>query len=167
MKILFSRQEITEAVKRVAREISGDFFLEEIVFVGVLKGCVPFMSDLTKFVSSPCAMEYIVASSYGDDTEPSSLQIHYKTGSPLKGKNIVVVDDIIDTGQTLSKVVDLLWKEEPKRVVTCVLIDKLPRREAPFQPTYRCFELHTDQFVCGYGLDLKEHMRNSQEVFAV
>lgn len=167
MKILFSRQAISTGIARVAREINGDFLLEEIVLVGILKGCIPFIADLAKALTSPCRMEYISASSYGDETSPGLLQIDWKPSASLKGKNVIVVDDIIDTGQTLNGVVDLLLKEEPKRIATCVLIDKLPKREVPFQPTYRCLELPYDAFVIGYGLDNKGYMRNFQDIFAL
>lgn len=165
-KLLFAKDEIQANVRRAANKISYDLRSDDIVLLGILKGCHPFLADLSRAVSVPCEIEYMVASSYGMNRMPGVLSIAATSYDRLDGKTVIVVDDILDTGRTLSEVVKRVKKQGAKQIYTCVLIDKRGRREVDIEPTYSCFTLDNG-FVYGYGLDLDGFKRNLDNIFIV
>jgi hypoxanthine phosphoribosyltransferase len=166
-KLLFTRDTIQGQIKRIANRISYDYLSDKVVLLGILKGCHPFLSDLAKAISIPCEIEYIMASSYGNNRVAGELHITAKTYDTLHGKNVIIVDDIIDTGKTLHEVTKRVEQQGANTIATCVLLDKQRYREVhTLQPTYSCFTIENG-FVYGYGLDLDGFKRNLQDIFVV
>ncbi len=160
MEILIDEAKLQSRIKEIAEEIKKDYGDEEVVFCSVLKGAVFFTVDLMKNYQGDCLLDVVRVSSY--EGENSTGEINLKI--PLKqenieNKNIVVVEDIIDTGRTLKYLVEYLKKFNPKSVKTCALLDKKARRVVEFNTDYTGFEIE-DLFVIGYGLDYDEKYRN-------
>lgn len=160
LKILVSEEEIEEIVKRVAGEINRDYKDKNLLMLCILKGAVVFMGDLMKNISIPTEIDFMKVSSYGNTTVSSGtvnivLDIHRKDISNL---DILIVEDIIDSGKTLSYLVEYLKLKGAKSVKTCTMLDKPSRREVDFTPDY-CGKVVPDEFVIGYGLDYDEAYR--------
>lgn len=160
LKILVSEEEIEEIVKRVAGEINRDYKDKNLLMLCILKGAVVFMGDLMKNISIPTEIDFMKVSSYGNTTVSSGtvnivLDIHRKDISNL---DILIVEDIIDSGKTLSYLVEYLKLKGAKSVKTCTMLDKPSRREVDFTPDY-CGKVVPDEFVVGYGLDYDEAYR--------
>ncbi len=161
-RILVSREEIDGAVKKLAAEID-DVYSEEgsnLLLLGILKGSVVFMGDLMKTLKTPLEIDFMKVSSYGSSTTTSGrinilLDLQRKD---LSEKDILIVEDIIDSGRTLSYLVEYLKLGHAKSVRTCTLLDKPNRREVEFTPDFIGFEI-PDEFVVGYGLDYNEKYR--------
>ncbi len=160
-EVLFSAEAINTRVQALGRQISNDLAGREAVVVALLKGSVLFFSDLIRSIDAPVKVDFAWASSYGHSTS-SSGQIHLKVfpEEDLKGRTVVVVDDILDTGRTLDTVVRRLKEEHGAgEVRTCVLLDKMARRVVPIRADYSGFPVD-DVFVVGYGLDFADRYRN-------
>ena len=160
-EIIISRQEIDEMVDELAAQINADFKDQEIILVGLLKGSVVFMSDLLRKITVPCEIDFMVASSYGKGTTSSgNVKITKDLSADIKGKNVIIVEDIVDTGNTLSRVLELLQIRHPKVLRLCSLLSKPDRREVhDIKIDYLGTEI-PDEFVVGYGLDFDEKYRN-------
>lgn len=157
--ILLSEQEISDIVKRIAKEIDEDFRGEEVEFVVVLKGSMPFATDLMRKVNVPLTIDFIQASSYGKGSKSTGeIIIKHELGEDIKGKNVIIIEDIIDSGNTLSKLKELLLKREPKSLKICSMLNKQERREVELAADYIGAEI-PDEFVVGYGLDYAEKYR--------
>lgn len=157
-KISVSEEEIKKIVKRLGTQIASDFEGKRPMFIGLLKGCIPFMSDLLKYVDIECEMEYIKASSY--DGTKSTGNVIIKGGLPnVLNKEIILIDDILDTGRTLDCVKKQLLEAGAKSVTICVLLDKPEGRVVDITPSY-VGGLVPNEFVVGYGLDYNEYYRN-------
>ena len=168
-KVLLSKEEISRRVAALGEEISRDYTGQELVVVGVLKGAVLFLADLVRKVDSKVLLhfDFISVSSYGSSTVSSGIvKINKDLDIDIKGKHVLIVEDIIDTGLTLSYLIKLFEEREPLSVKTCVLLDKPERRKAEVCVDYRGFEI-PDEFVVGYGLDYAERWRNLEEVFVL
>ncbi|MBE6640039.1 MAG: hypoxanthine phosphoribosyltransferase [Ruminococcaceae bacterium] len=158
--VLVSSEEIDEITTRLAAKISKDFEGKNLVLLGILKGSVPFMSDLMRKISLPAELEFMKVSSYGAGTVSSGkLNIHLDVlREGLENCDILVIEDIIDSGRTLKMVVSHLYEKGARSVKTCTLLDKPSRREVDFTPDYVGKEV-PDYFVVGYGLDFDEKFR--------
>ena len=159
-RILISEEKITEAVKKIASEIDRDYSEKNLLLLGILKGSVVFMGDLMKHIKSPLEIDFMKVSSYGAGTVSSGriniiLDLHRKD---LSEKDIVIVEDIIDSGRTLSYLVEYLLLNGARSVKTCTLLDKPSRRVVDFTPDYVGYSI-PDEFVVGYGLDYDEQYR--------
>ncbi len=157
-KISVSEQEIKEIVKRLGTSISKDFAGKKPLFIGLLKGCIPFMSDLLKYVDIECTMEYMKVSSYDGTKSTGCVKVDGKTPDVL-GREVILIDDILDTGRTLDSVKKLLFEAGAKSVTICVLLDKPEGRVVDITPAY-VGGLVPNEFVVGYGLDYNEIYRN-------
>jgi hypoxanthine phosphoribosyltransferase len=167
LKLLYSRDAIAKEVERLAQEISEDFRDEEVLFVCVLKGSFLFASDLIRAVSIPSAIDFVRLASYGSETRSSGLvEIRKDLEMPLKGRNVIIVEDIIDSGHTIETLYHRLSLREPKSLKVCTLIDKTARREVEFKADYVGLSME-DGFIIGYGLDLDERYRNLSEIYTV
>ena len=167
LKLLYSRDTIAKEVERLAQEISADFRGEEILFVCVLKGSFLFVADLIRAVKIPAAIDFVRVASYGSETRSSGIvEIRKDLEMPLKGKNVIIVEDIIDSGHTIETLYHRLSLREPKVLKVCTLIDKTARREVDFQADYVGLSME-DGFIIGYGLDLDERYRNLNEIYTV
>ena len=162
-EILFTELEVKKRMGELAFQIARDYQKKEIVVVGILKGSFMFFSDLVKLLYIHDIHPYIdfmVLSSYGSSTTSSgTVKLEKDVTTPLKGKSILLVDDILDTGRTLSFATIHLSQFHPTDVKTCVFLDKSSRRVVEMKADYRCFEIE-DWFVVGYGLDWNNRFRN-------
>lgn len=161
IEILFTEDEIQAKVVELGTQITADYKGRELIIVGILKGCVPFIADLMRKIKLPRVYcDYIEVSSYGDETRSSGVvRITKDLKQPIVGKNILVVEDIIDTGLTLDFLLDNLWTRHPHRIEVCVLLDKIPSRKVNVPISYRGFTID-NVFVVGYGLDCEGLHRN-------
>ena len=159
--VLLSAEEIQARTAELGAQISRDFDGREPLFVGVLKGCFVFMADLMRAVSIPCSIDFMVVSSYGggNTTSTGLVKIIKDLDGDLSGKDVLIVEDILDTGVTLSNLVPMLKMRHPNSVKICTILDKPSRRKADIQPDYEGFQV-PDEFVVGYGLDYDEKYRN-------
>jgi hypoxanthine phosphoribosyltransferase len=167
LKRLFSKEEIEEAVERLADSISLDFDDEEVLFVCILKGSFMFTSDLIRKTKVPAVIDFIRVSSYGCNTSTSGeVTLTKDLETDITGKNVVVVEDIIDSGLTLRSIRDMLLGRNPKSLKICALVDKKARREVQIEGDYVGFTIE-DGFIVGYGIDYAEHYRNLPEIFVI
>jgi len=169
-KILFSKEEIAREVKRVGEEITRDYtpIVETTgrkpLMIGILKGSFMFMADLVREINLACKVEFMSAKSYGQSTVSAGfVQITKDVGTVIEGRDIIVVEDILDTGNTLHELLAHLQAQKPASLKVCVFLDKKVDRKIPFEPDYRCFEIE-NEFVVGYGLDYAERYRNLPEL---
>ncbi len=158
-RILLSEEEISRIVEKIAKQIDEDYFGEEVEFVVVLKGSMPFASDLMRKVNVPLVIDFIQASSYGTGSKSKGeITIKHELGADIKGKNIIIIEDIVDSGNTLYALKNLLLKREPKSIKICAMLNKQDRRETDIEADYIGAEI-PDEFVVGYGLDYAEKYR--------
>ena len=157
--IVISREEIDKRVKELGSLISNDYKDKEIIAVGILKGCFVFMSDIIREISTDVQTYFMQVSSYGSGTE-SSGKIHIKKDIDIDicGKDVIIFEDIIDSGNTLSALVPMLKERGPNSVKVCTLLSKPSRRVVDFEADYTGFEI-PDKFIIGYGLDCDEKFR--------
>ena len=159
-KILITEEEITQGVTQMGERLCADFQDKIPLMIGVLKGALPFMMDLVKRMEMKMEMDFIAISSYGGATVSSGeVKILKDLDTSVEGRDVIVVEDIIDTGLTLNYLVDLLKRRHAKSVSVVTLLDKPEGRKVDITPDYRCF-LVPNEFVVGYGLDYDELYRN-------
>ncbi|MBA1334609.1 MAG: Hypoxanthine-guanine phosphoribosyltransferase [Firmicutes bacterium] len=163
-EVLISEKEIQERVKELGQEITRDYKGKDLVVVGVLKGAVLFLGDLVKNISMPLTIDFIAVSSYGNSTTTSGVvRILKDLDNSIEGMDVLVVEDIIDSGLTLSYLYENLKSRGPNSVKICTLLDKPERRKVNVKVDYIGFVIE-DEFVVGYGLDYAEKYRNLPEV---
>ena len=167
MKLLIAEEEVQKKVARLARRISRDFAGREILLVGILKGAFIFMADLARKMTTPVKVDFVRLASYGSGTQSSGrVKITKDLETSLRGKDVLIVDDIIDTGITLKHLFHRLQARRPHSLKTVALLDKHNRRKVNFQADYVGFTIE-DHFVVGYGLDRNEEYRNLPGIYAV
>lgn len=158
--VLYSEKEIENIVNSLAKQIEKDYNGKEFVMVGLLKGSVVFMSDLMKKVGLDFSIDFMVASSYGSSTVSSGeVKIKKDMSMLVDGKDVLIIEDIIDTGNTLSFIAKYLKSKNANSVKICTLFDKPERRVIDIKPDYIGFTI-PDKFIVGYGLDYNEKYRN-------
>ena len=158
--IILSEKQLEKIVNSIAKKIEKDYNGKEFIMIGLLKGSVAFMADLMKKIDLDFAIDFMVASSYGSGTESSGkVKIKSEGSIPVEGKHILLIEDIIDSGNTLSFVCNYLVTRGAKSVRVATLCDKPSRRKIPFTPDYVGAEI-PDEFIVGYGLDYDEKYRN-------
>jgi hypoxanthine phosphoribosyltransferase len=158
-RILITEPQIARRIRGLAREIEHDYRGREMVVVSLLNGTVMFLADLIRHLSLPLRLDFIGVSSYGAGTESGELVFTKELRLDMRGRDVLLVDDILDTGKTLSRVLPKLRALKPRRIKICVLLDKPARRVEEVQADYVGFEI-PDFFVVGYGLDFAERYRN-------
>ena len=162
IKVLITKEEINNRIKEIACDINRDYYGEDVVLVCVLNGAVYFAVDLSKELTDcNVSMDFVKISSYGVNARKSSGNIDFKLDirTDIKDKNVIIIEDIIDSGNTLSYLYDYLLEKCPKSLKICVLLDKKERREKEVNVSYVGFSVD-DKFVLGYGLDYDEGYRN-------
>lgn len=163
-EILITREQIANRVKELAADIRRDFGGEDLVMVCILRGSLYFFADLTMELPNFVDLEFMAVTSYGNGTSSSGeVRIIKDISSAVEGKNIIVVEDIIDTGSTLSYLKRILAERRPKALKICALLDKKARRKVDIEGDYIGFEI-PDEFVVGYGLDFAQKYRNLPDV---
>ena len=159
-EILFSEEQLKQRVEQLAAEINRDYAGQELMLISVLRGSFVFMADLVRELTVPCTVDFMAVSSYGSGTSSSGqVQITKDLSEDISGRHILVVEDILDSGNTLSYLLELLRARKPASLRLCTLLDKPERRIKPVQLDYTGFSI-PDAFVVGYGLDYDEHYRN-------
>lgn len=159
--ILVSEQQLRDKVAELGAAISRDYAGRDLLLVSILKGAVVFMADLMRAVTIPCGIDFMVVSSYGgaNTTTTGLVKIIKDLDQDLTGKDVLIVEDILDTGVTLSHLVPMLQLRNPNSVKICAILSKPSRRQADIEPDYKGFDV-PDEFVVGYGLDYDEKYRN-------
>jgi len=158
-EVLVSKQEIEAKVAELGKRISGDYAGEELLIIGLLRGAIVFVSDLMRALSIPVRLDFIGISSYGSATRSGAVRLVMDLETDIAGRHVLVVEDIVDTGKTLSYLVENLKARQPASLRVCALLDKPERRQVPIEVDYVGFEI-ADKFVVGYGLDFAEGYRN-------
>lgn len=160
IRVLISEEEVDKKIREMAAEISKAYEGKELHMVCVLRGGVFFMCELAKRITVPVTIDFMSVSSYGDGTESSGqIKIVKDLDDSIEGKHVLVVEDIIDSGRTLSKLMDLLESRKPESLALCTLLDKPERRVVEVDVDYIGFQI-PDLFVVGYGLDCAQKHRN-------
>jgi hypoxanthine phosphoribosyltransferase len=158
-RILITEDHIARRIREMSREIQRDFAGREMLVVSVLSGTVMFLADLIRHLNLPLRLDFIGVSSYGLGTESGNLVFTKELRLNVRGRDVLLVDDILDTGKTMTRVLGKLEVLEPRRIKTCVLLNKASRRVEDVDADYVGFEI-PDYFVVGYGLDFAERYRN-------
>ena len=158
-RILISEEEIQKKVAEMGKKISEDFRDKDPLFVGVLKGCFIFMADLMRYVDIHCSMDFMAVSSYSGTSSTGAVKINKDLSEDIEGRHVIIVEDILDSGVTLSYLKQYLMVRKPASISIATLMDKPARRKADVYADYSCFEI-PDAFVVGYGLDYNERYRN-------
>ena len=160
IRVLLSEAEVDARIQEVADVINKDYEGKDVHMICVLKGGVFFMCELAKRITRPVTLDFMSVSSYGDDTKSSGVvKIVKDLDQPLEGKDVLIVEDIIDSGRTLSYLLRILKGRHPASVRLCTLLDKPERRVTDVAVDYCCFNI-PDEFVVGYGLDYAQKYRN-------
>ena len=160
LKVLYTEEQIAERVVQMAEQIMGDFEGEELLTVGILRGAVMFYADLVREMDMPLHMNFMSVSSYGASSHSSGVvRIQYDLEEDISGKNVLIIEDIVDSGLTLQYLTNTLKSRNPKALKTCCLFDKPERRRVDFEADYVGFVV-PDVFIVGYGLDYAERYRN-------
>ncbi len=159
-EILITQQQLQDKVKELGAQITKDYEGQELLLVGILKGSVPFMADLMRAIDLELEIDFMQVSSYGSGKKTSGVvKIMKDLDADITGKNILIVEDIIDSGYTLNYLKQYLSNRGCKSLKICTILDKPSRRQVDLTPDYRGFEVD-DLFIVGYGLDLDQKLRN-------
>lgn len=159
-EVLFSEQDLMDRVARLGAEITRDYAGKDLLLVGVLKGCFIFMADLLRHIPLNCELDFMAVSSYGSGTKTTgAVNITKDLSRDIENRHVIVVEDILDSGVTLSYLMGYLGGRKPASLKICTLLDKPSRRIAPIKADYCGFEC-PDEFIVGYGLDYDERYRN-------
>ncbi|HGR9092832.1 TPA: hypoxanthine phosphoribosyltransferase [Streptococcus pneumoniae] len=159
-KVLVLHDEITEAAKKLGAQLTKDYAGKNPILVGILKGSIPFMAELVKHIDTHIEMDFMMVSSYHGGTASSGvINIKQDVTQDIKGRHVLFVEDIIDTGQTLKNLRDMFKEREAASVKIATLLDKPEGRVVEIEADYTCFTI-PNEFVVGYGLDYKENYRN-------
>ena len=160
VKELLSEEQVVGRIKEIAEQINKDFEGKSVTLICILKGSIFFTTELAKYIKVPVVIDFMQCSSYGADTKSSGIvKLAKDLDEPIMGKHIILIEDIIDSGRTLSHLVKLLSQREPASLTLCTLLDKPSRRVVEVDVKYTGFEI-PDEFVVGYGLDYAQKMRN-------
>ncbi len=163
-RILLSGEEIDKRVTEIAETITREYAGESVLMVGILRGAVVFFAELVKKIDLDLRFDFMVVSSYGNSTDSSGeVRIVKDLSQPIEGMNVIIVEDIIDTGYTLKNLMKLLRTRNPKSLKICALLDKPSRRKVELEGDYVGFKV-PNEFVVGYGLDYNEKYRNLPDI---
>jgi len=177
LKVLISRDDISRRVAELGQQITKDFAGQSVIFVGVLKGAAIFLADLTRQVNLDSTFDFIGVSSYGNRPTPANelksgwdstgeVRLLKDVDQTIKDKNIILVEDILDTGLTMTYLKKMLLARQPRSLKVASLLDKPSRRKLPLEGDYVGFKI-PDEFVVGYGLDYAEKYRNLADICVV
>lgn len=159
-EILIGEEALQKRVKEIAKQIEIDHEDKDPILIGILKGAIPFMADLLKNIHVPVRIDFMAVSSYGNSTESTgNVKILKDLDKPIRSQNIIIVEDIIDTGFTIDYLLKTLRVRKPKSIKVCALLSKPERRIIKVPIDYKGFDI-PNKFVIGYGLDYAEHYRN-------
>lgn len=164
MDVLFSRQQIAERVREIGSQISSDYAGKSIVLIGVLKGAAIFLSDLARAIEVDNTFDFVAVSSYGRAKVSSgAVRLIKDIDNPIEGKHVILIEDILDTGLTLSYLRGMMLQHKPASLKIATCLDKPERRLVPIEADYVGFPI-PNKFVVGYGMDYAEHYRNVEDI---
>lgn len=167
LKVLLSRDQIQKRVVEIGAAITADFHGQPVILIGVLKGATIFLSDLARNIALDATFDFISVSSYGSEKQSSGeVKLNKDVDNSMEGKNVILVEDILDTGLTMSYLIKMLSAKKPKTLKIAGLLDKTSRRVVPIHADYVGFEI-PDHFVVGYGMDAAERYRNLPDICVV
>lgn len=167
MTLLYPRDRIATEVARLGQEISNDYQGREILLVGVLKGSFLFFADLVRAITVPSVVDFVRLASYGSETQSSGIvEMRKDLELSVQGRDVVIVEDIVDSGYTLETLYHRLLLRQPRSLKVCTLIDKKSRREVELEADYVGISME-EGFIVGYGLDYDERYRNLPDIFLV
>jgi hypoxanthine phosphoribosyltransferase len=159
-EILYSEEQIQQVVNRIGKQISEDYADKDLIMISVLKGSLMFMADLMRAITIPCSIDFLSVSSYGSGTTTTGeVRILKDLDISLEGKDVLIVEDILDSGMTLSFLLKSLKARHPRSIRLCTLLDKPERRQVDIKADYIGIQV-PDKFIVGYGLDYAEKYRN-------
>jgi hypoxanthine phosphoribosyltransferase len=160
-EILVTNDQLQKRIAELGQEITRDYKGEEILLICILRGGVLFLTDLIRQIDLPLSVDFMAVSSYGTGARESTgnVRITFDLNTSLEGKNVILVEDIVDSGRTIASVLEILTTRHPKSLVVCTLLDKAERREEEVTLKYTGFVI-PNKFVFGYGLDIDEYYRN-------
>jgi hypoxanthine phosphoribosyltransferase len=168
LKILYSQKAIRRRVENIAKQISSHYPSSELILVGILKGSFIFLADLVRALNVPVIIDFVRLASYGSSTHSSGkVQILKDLEISIEGKDVIIVEDIIDTGLTINFLKEELSKRNPRSLKICALIDKISRRKVEIEADYVGIKMKKDYFLVGYGLDFSEQYRNLPGIFTL
>ncbi len=166
-EVLYPKDVIERKVRELAGQISRDYEGKELIVIGILKGAFIFMADLIRCLSIPCRVDFVRLASYGAGMSSSGKVVMTKDiETSIKDKDILIVEDVVDTGLTLSYLVDWLKERSPRTIRVCAFLDKRGRRKTPFEADYVGFVIE-EGFVVGYGLDFNEKARFLPDIYVI
>lgn len=164
-KVLYSREDISTRVKELGEIISNDYKDKDLLVVSLLRGSFIFTSDLVREISIPVEVDFMTTESYGhDEVSSGNVEIIHDIRTRIEGREILIVDDIMDSGHTLKKVKEALQSKNPNSIKICVMLDKPSRRQVDLNPNYVGYCI-PDVFIVGYGLNYGDHYRNIPYIF--
>lgn len=167
LRVLFSREQIALRVAELGRQISQDFAGQPVVLVGVLKGAAIFLSDLARQIELDSSFDFVAVSSYGNEKQNSGeVKLLKDVDQSMEGKNVILVEDILDTGLTMTYLKKMISTHHPKALRVAALLDKKCCRQVPIQADYVGYEI-PDKFVVGYGMDYAERYRNLPDICVI
>ena len=166
MSRLLSQREIYQGVKRLAKEISNTYNDEQPLLLGVLKGSFIFLADLVRALDIPVSIDFTQAKSYDSIESNGNVELLFRPTTPLSGRHVLLVDDIVDTGYTMDYLLSQFGHENPASLKVCSLLDKPSRRIVPVEIDYLGFTV-PDKFVVGYGFDYEQRFRNLPDIYVL
>jgi hypoxanthine phosphoribosyltransferase len=166
-RMLYAPETIAARVGEIAAELNRRFAGRPAVVVAVLKGATVFLADLLRWLTFPLAVDFVRIASYGIGTRPGEIRFIKDVELPLEGRDVIVVDDIVDTGGTLARLKQVLEAHHPASITTVALLRRAPKRRLPPTLDLVGFELESDEFVAGYGIDCAERFRELGAIYAV
>lgn len=158
-EVLITEEEIEQLIKKLGEQISEDYANQNLLLVSVLKGSIVFMADLMRAITIPCKIDFMAVSSYGSGTKSGSVKIIKDLDIDLDGYDVLIIEDILDSGKTLAYILELLNGRHPRSLKICTLFDKPDQRQVDLKPDYKGTAV-PDEFIVGYGLDYDEKYRN-------
>ena len=159
-RVIFSEEQLHETVRKLGAQISEDYKFRKLLMVSILKGSIVFMSDLMREITIPCEIDFMAVTSYGSGTKSSgTVRILKDLDRDIRDYDVLIVEDILDSGMTLNYLMDLLYARNPNSIRICTLFDKPERRKVDIYADYSGLEV-PDEFIVGYGLDYAEKYRN-------
>ena len=166
-KILISEEQIQKRIKELGAQITKDYEDKKLLLVGILNGCVYFMTDLSREIDKLLQIDFMVVSSYGSSTSTSGVvKIIKDLNRSIEGFDVLIIEDIVDTGLTLSYIKEVLEARKPNSVKICTLVNKIGRRKVDIDVDYVGFEI-PDEFIIGYGMDYAEKYRNLKDILII
>jgi hypoxanthine phosphoribosyltransferase len=158
-KPLFTAQQIQKRIKELADEITEDYMGKELLAIGILRGAFMFFSDIVRNINTPLEIDFLIASSYVKTESTGEVKIHADLREDIKDRNVLLIEDIVDTGLTLKYIQEMLLSRSPASLKTCAFLDKKPCRKVDVKLDYVGFQI-PDEYVVGYGLDYENKFRN-------